>query len=72
MRKKIEENQVKVNSALKTLDHKLTIGEKTEALLKLDIFFPKRKMKGAMLKIYAFWESWIIRKHIERSLRKNL
>jgi len=72
MRKKIEENQNKVNSALKTLENKLKIGEQTEALLKLDIFFPKRKMKGPMLKIYAFWESWIIRKHIERSIRKNL
>ncbi|MDX1797815.1 MAG: hypothetical protein R3255_04125, partial [Candidatus Lokiarchaeia archaeon] len=36
-------------------------------LLELDLFFPKKKMKGFMLEIYNFWESGIISKHMERS-----
>jgi len=50
---------------------RLNIVQKSEVeirnILELDLFFPKRKMKGFMLEIYKYWESGIIRKHIERS-----
>ncbi|MFX0034754.1 MAG: MBL fold metallo-hydrolase [Candidatus Hermodarchaeota archaeon] len=68
MRTKIEENQQKVNKALSILGF-LNISEDdaVSQLLKMDIFFPKRKLKGFLLEIYTLWESWIIRKQIQRS-----
>ena len=68
MRGKIEKNQKRVDDALKLINSNLKseddiVGE----LLKMDLFFPKSKMEGFILKIFTFWESWIIRKHIERS-----
>ncbi|MFX1314502.1 MAG: MBL fold metallo-hydrolase [Promethearchaeota archaeon] len=71
MRKKIEENQNKVNEALNFLDYNLNFEIKVKQLLELDIFFPKKKMKDFLLKIYTLWESWIIRKHLERIRIKN-
>ncbi|MFX1412103.1 MAG: MBL fold metallo-hydrolase [Promethearchaeota archaeon] len=71
MRKKIEDNQNKVNEALKSLDYQLNFENRVKKLLELDIFFPKKKMKGFLLKIYNLWESWIIRKHLERTRIKN-
>ena len=41
--------------------------EKVKKLLKLDIFFPKRKMRGFLGEIYEHWESWIITKHVQQS-----
>jgi glyoxylase-like metal-dependent hydrolase (beta-lactamase superfamily II) len=67
LRKKIEDNQKKVDDALRTLNLSLQREDLIEELLKLDIFFPKRKMKGFLLNIYSLWEYWIIKKHIERS-----
>lgn len=67
MRKKIEQNQNKVDEALKSLDFQLNFEEKLKKMLELDIFFPKKKMEGFLLNIYTLWESWIIRKHLERS-----
>lgn len=73
MRKKIENNQLKINQALKSLN--LSIKSKDKAiknLLKMDLFFPKRKISNFMLKIYTLWEYWIIQKHVQRSnLFKN-
>ena len=67
MREKIAKNQKLVDNAIKS--HNLTNNSKDTInnLLKLDIFFPKRKMEGFLLEIYNFWESGIIRKHVERS-----
>ncbi len=68
MRRKIQENQERVDKALKTLNfHPKSVDDVVNQLLKLDIFFPKRKMSGFLLEIYTLWESWIIRKHVERS-----
>ncbi|MFX1451388.1 MAG: MBL fold metallo-hydrolase [Promethearchaeota archaeon] len=68
MRNKIEENQRRVDDALK-ITNSLTKpeDEAVEQLLKLDIFFPKKKLMDFLLEIYTLWESWIIRKHIQRS-----
>jgi len=72
MREKIKENQFKVDRALSFLK----IGKKSEInmdeLLELDIFFPKKKLKGFILDLYRFWESKIITKHLERSKTFNL
>ena len=73
MRNKLHKNQWIVDQGLKTLDSHMNNEEKVSALLKRDLFFPKMKMKGFLLDIYYFWESWIIRHHIERneSLKNN-
>ncbi len=67
MREKIASNQTIVDQAIMFLKpsnkSEITIND----LLELDIFFPKKKMKGFMLEIYRYWESGIISKHIERS-----
>ena len=71
MSEKIAKNQELVDNAIKA--HNLTNKsmETINYLLNLDIFFPKRKMEGYLLKIYNFWESGIIRKHVERSENLN-
>jgi len=67
MREKIAKNQELVDNAIKS--HNLTSKsiDTVNYLLSLDIFYPKRKMEGYLLEIYNFWESGIIRKHVERS-----
>jgi glyoxylase-like metal-dependent hydrolase (beta-lactamase superfamily II) len=67
MRKKIINNQKRVDEALKSIISQLDFEKKLKKLLELDIFFPKKKMKGFLFNIYTLWESWIIRKHLERS-----
>ncbi|MFW9999222.1 MAG: MBL fold metallo-hydrolase [Candidatus Hodarchaeota archaeon] len=68
MRTKIENNQNHVDQALKTSNSmKKSEDEAVRKLLKMDLFFPKKKLKDFLLEIYTFWESWIIRKHIQRS-----
>ena len=67
MRRKIKENQQKVDKALINLRKTPNFEEKIKKLLKKDIFFPKRKMKGFIRKIYGVWEYWIITKHLQRS-----
>ncbi|UCD02148.1 MAG: MBL fold metallo-hydrolase [Promethearchaeota archaeon] len=68
MRTKIEINQKEVDQALKTSDSmKISEDEAVRKLLKMDLFFPKKKLKAFLLEIYTLWESWIIRKHIQRS-----
>ena len=67
MRNKLNNNQWIVDQGLKTLDSHMDNEEKVNALLKRDLFFPKMKMKGFLLDIYYFWESWIIRHHIEQN-----
>jgi glyoxylase-like metal-dependent hydrolase (beta-lactamase superfamily II) len=69
MRKKIKNNQEKVDKAIK--DSSCTQTSEKNALsmlLDLDLFFPKKRLEGVVYDVYRFWESWIIRKHIQRSL----
>ncbi|MFX0176429.1 MAG: MBL fold metallo-hydrolase [Candidatus Hodarchaeota archaeon] len=67
MREKITNNQIIIDQAIESLKadgkSELTI----ESFLELDLFFPKKKMRGFLVEIYRFWESGIIRKHIDRS-----
>jgi len=67
MREKIAKNQSIVDQAIMSLK----VSDKSEIiiddLLELDLFFPKKKMKGFLLEIYNFWELGIISKHLERS-----
>ena len=67
MREKIEKNQKRVDQALISLEKSNKSDINIKDLLKLDIFFPKRKMSGFMLEIYNYWEFGIISKHIHRS-----
>ncbi len=68
MRNKIESNQARVDKALMTLGiNSCSDDILVKELLKMDLFFPKRKMKGFLLEIYTFWEAWIIRKHVRLS-----
>ena len=67
LRRKIKENQQKVDVALINLKPTPNFEDKVKKLLKLDIFFPKKKMKGFLREIYTHWESWIITKHIQQS-----
>lgn len=67
MRQKIEKNQNIIDQAIISLK----IIDKSEMLLQnfldMDLFFPKKKMDKFRHHLYSFWESRIIRKHIERS-----
>jgi len=68
MRRKIKENQEKVDNALNSLNiHPISVDEAVNELLKLDLFFPKHKMQGFLFEIYTLWESWFIKNHIKRS-----
>lgn len=67
MREKIKNNQNLVDQAILSLKSSRNSKVYIEDLLELDIFFPKRKMRGFMLEIYNFWEIGIISKHLERS-----
>ena len=67
MRRKIKENQQKVDVALINLKPTPNFEDKVKKLLRLDIFFPKKKMKGFLREIYSHWESWIITKHVQQS-----
>lgn len=66
MRDKIRSNKKKVKNALKELKPLFESEEQLiNELLKKDIFFPKSKMKGFLLEIYKFWESWILKNHLK-------
>jgi predicted pyridoxine 5'-phosphate oxidase superfamily flavin-nucleotide-binding protein len=70
MRKKIKDNQVKIDKILNHLDiSKIPESDVVEKLLKMDLFFPKNKFKGVVYEIYRFWESWIIRKHLHQNAK---
>jgi len=71
MRNKIKENQVKVDQALLSLNIHKKSNIRIEDLLKLDLFFPKKKLKGFMLDLYRYWESKIIFKHLEQNRALN-
>ncbi|MHA1932320.1 MAG: hypothetical protein ACW96X_07250, partial [Promethearchaeota archaeon] len=68
MRNKIKNNQERVDKALK--DSSCTQTSENNALcmlLDMDLFFPKKRLEGVVYDVYRFWESWIIRKHIQES-----
>jgi len=67
MRKKITKNQDLVDFAINSHGITSKSEDTIKYLLNLDLFFPKRKMRGFLLDIYNFWESNIIHKHVERS-----
>ncbi len=67
MRNKIAKNQELVDIAISSYNLTNKSMDTIKFLLTLDIFFPKRKMEDFLLEIYNFWESGIIRKHVERS-----
>jgi len=68
MRRKIKENQKIIDIALANLKLSPNFEDKIKELLKHDLYFPKRKMKGFLKNIYDFWEYWIIEKHLQRSI----
>lgn len=67
MRRKIAENQQKVDRAAALVGAAGDREETVRRLGALDLFFPKSKMGGFLADIYAFWESWFIRHHLEQS-----
>ncbi|MFW9865634.1 MAG: MBL fold metallo-hydrolase [Candidatus Thorarchaeota archaeon] len=70
LKKKIMVNQELVDTAINS--KKLTTKSEKEIvdkLLEMDLFFPKKKLKGVVFDIYRFWESWIIRNHLKE--RRN-
>lgn len=69
MRLKIYERQQIIDHELENLPPQSTIEDKLSNLLELDLFFPKQRIKGFLKDIYTFWESWIIRHHVKRSVR---
>ncbi|MFX1276488.1 MAG: MBL fold metallo-hydrolase [Promethearchaeota archaeon] len=72
MRRKIKENQEKVDNAFKSLGKpQISEDNAVNELLKLDLFFPKHKLKDFLLEIFILWESWFIRNHIKRSKTIN-
>jgi glyoxylase-like metal-dependent hydrolase (beta-lactamase superfamily II) len=67
MRKKFDENQAKIDHAVLALEVNNLNEIDIDALLELDLFFPKKKMNGFMIDLYRYWESKIINKHLKRS-----
>jgi len=68
MKRKIKTNQEKVDNALNLSNLNGRSKNKViKELLKMDLFFPKKKLKGVVFEIYRFWESWLIRKHVMRN-----
>lgn len=68
MNQKLEKNQWIVDQALNKLGSNLAVEEEVNKLLKQDLFFPKAKMKGFLFDIYTFWESWMIRHHLDQKM----
>lgn len=72
MRRKISMNHQKVLSAIGEYNlSNLEVDECAKKLVEYDLFFPKRKMKGFMKRIYTFWEFWILKNHILYGKKKN-
>lgn len=72
MREKISANRQKINFSIdKHYLSDLSIDKCAKKLLEYDLFFPKRKMKGFLKRIYRFWEFWILKNHILYAKKKN-
>jgi len=71
MRQKIHTRQQIIDQTLRTLSPQLEIEDRVSKLLEMDLFFPKHRIKGFLKDIYAFWESWIIMHHVEKSENKS-
>ena len=67
MRNKIKQNQEKVDRTIKSLKITNQSEININKFLELDLFFPKKKLKGFILDLYRYWESIIIIKHLQRS-----
>lgn len=66
MRNKIANNQRIVDEAILSLKQK-DLPIDMNNLLNLDIFFPKKKMDDFRKEIWGFWETGIIKKHLDKS-----
>jgi len=67
MRNKIDHNQRIVDQAILSLKSTNKKNIEIKDFLEMDLFFPKKKLKGFIAEMYSYWESIIINKHIERS-----
>ena len=56
-----------MDQAIITLNESNKFHPDIDSFLELDLFFPKKRMKGFLREIYNYWETGFIIKHIERS-----
>ena len=64
IRRKIIQNQKKIMNAVQDYNEKGSNMDLIEYLLSLDLIYPKSKMKDPLRTIFRFWESWIIKNHV--------
>jgi glyoxylase-like metal-dependent hydrolase (beta-lactamase superfamily II) len=64
MRRKIKQNHEKIMNAVLEYKKKGLDGDLIEYLLSLDLIYPKYKMKEPLRSTFRFWESWIIKNHL--------
>ena len=58
------QNQKKIMNAVQDYNEKRKNGDLIDYLLSLDLIYPKQKMKDPLLSIFQFWESCIIKNHL--------
>ena len=68
MRRKIMQNQKKIMNAVQDYNEKGKKSDLIDYLLSLDLIFPKSKMKDSLRSIFRFWESWIIKNHLNSKI----
>lgn len=68
MRRKIMQNQKKIMNAVQDYNEKEKNENLIDYLLSLDLIYPKQKMKDPLLSIFRFWESWIIKNHLNSKI----
>ncbi|QEE15710.1 MBL fold metallo-hydrolase [Promethearchaeum syntrophicum] len=64
IRRKITQNQIKIKNAVQKYNEKQNKGVLIEYLLSLDLIYPKSKMEDPLRSIFRFWESWMIKNHL--------
>lgn len=64
MHRKIMQNQKKIMSAVQDYNEKGKNGDLIYYLLSLNLIFPKSMMEDPLRSIFRFWESWIIKNHL--------
>ena len=62
------QNQKKIMNAVQDYNEKRKNGDFIDYLLSLDLINPKQKMKDPLLSIFRFWESWIIKNHLNSKI----
>jgi glyoxylase-like metal-dependent hydrolase (beta-lactamase superfamily II) len=60
IREKLQQREQKIIDALKKLGGTASVAD----LLPLDLFYPKRKMSGNLLKLVAYWEEGFLENHL--------